>query len=392
MMSPAQRFRNADRQELEQVLMHSRSQMLRVFEVYEKALHSSAYSVQQLPILNAPLWEFGHIGWFQERWLLRNTEKNKGMHCPSEPKLLPSMLSIADGLFDSSNVPHATRWHLSLPAFEQLQSYLTRVLDASIDALRQGGQSPNDLYFYWLCAAHEDMHFEAFCYMANTLGIGSPDQLRQLGLWSEPRQGIVESELQKCLFFFDNENAFEQTRLAPCNDLDALPVSWEQFKQFFSGAAYDQQENWSEQGWRWKCEQSHAQHVRPCALIKDDSSSAAVHVNYWQAQAWCKANHRGLPSEQQWLTAMAASDLHWGHVWEWTNSNFVPLHGAETQDKPFDAHPYRDYSLPWFGNGFKVLKGGSIYTHNRMKHPLYRNFYTPARSDILCGFRSCSLM
>jgi gamma-glutamyl hercynylcysteine S-oxide synthase len=36
-----------------------------------------------------------------------------------------------------------------------------------------------------------------------------------------------------------------------------------------------------------------------------------------------------------------------------------------------------------------VLKGGSIITHDAMKHPLYRNFFTPQRNDVFTGFRSC---
>ncbi|MDE2048841.1 MAG: hypothetical protein KGJ44_10560, partial [Betaproteobacteria bacterium] len=53
------------------------------------------------------------------------------------------------------------------------------------------------------------------------------------------------------------------------------------------------------------------------------------------------------------------------------------------------AHPYRDYSAPWFGT-HRVLRGGSRATHARMKHPRYRNFYLPHRNDIFAGFRTCA--
>jgi EgtB-related family protein len=53
------------------------------------------------------------------------------------------------------------------------------------------------------------------------------------------------------------------------------------------------------------------------------------------------------------------------------------------------AHPYRDYSAPWF-DGRPVLKGASHLTQPRMRHPRYRNFFTPDRNDLAAGFRSCA--
>ncbi len=41
-----------------------------------------------------------------------------------------------------------------------------------------------------------------------------------------------------------------------------------------------------------------------------------------------------------------------GDVWEWTSSGFEPWPG-------FDMMLYADYSAPFFGGDFKVLRGGS---------------------------------
>jgi iron(II)-dependent oxidoreductase len=54
------------------------------------------------------------------------------------------------------------------------------------------------------------------------------------------------------------------------------------------------------------------------------------------------------------------------------------------------AHPYRDYSAPWFGERY-VLRGASRATSPRMAHPRYRNYFTPERNDIHMGFRSCAI-
>jgi iron(II)-dependent oxidoreductase len=72
-----------------------------------------------------------------------------------------------------------------------------------------------------------------------------------------------------------------------------------------------------------------------------------------------------------------------GNVWEWTASDFVPFPG-------FAADPYEDYSQPCF-NSRKVLRGGSFATSARIARPLYRNFFTPERNDVIAGFRTCAL-
>ena len=72
-----------------------------------------------------------------------------------------------------------------------------------------------------------------------------------------------------------------------------------------------------------------------------------------------------------------------GNVWEWTGSDFVAFAG-------FAADPYEDYSQPWF-NTRKVLRGGSFATSARIARPLYRNFFTPERNDVIAGFRTRAL-
>src|SRR5436190_12145767 len=72
-----------------------------------------------------------------------------------------------------------------------------------------------------------------------------------------------------------------------------------------------------------------------------------------------------------------------GNVWEWTASDFVPFPG-------FAPDPYEDYSQPWF-NTRKVLRAGSFASSARIARPLYRNFFTPERNDVIAGFRTCAL-
>jgi iron(II)-dependent oxidoreductase len=107
--------------------------------------------------------------------------------------------------------------------------------------------------------------------------------------------------------------------------------------------------------------------------------------------AWAK---RRLPTEAEWECAAmtrghesgdgaSQAAFRWGEVWEWTSSTFNPYPG-------FVAHPYRDYSEPWF-NTRPVLRGACVATQPLMRHARYRNYFMAQRTDIYAGFRTCAL-
>src|SRR5438045_3459148 len=82
----------------------------------------------RLAIVNPPLWEIGHVGWFQEHWCLRWSEG---------AALAPSILPGADQLYDSSNVAHDTRWDLPLPSLGATRAYLASVLEPTLERLER---------------------------------------------------------------------------------------------------------------------------------------------------------------------------------------------------------------------------------------------------------------
>jgi iron(II)-dependent oxidoreductase len=70
-----------------------------------------------------------------------------------------------------------------------------------------------------------------------------------------------------------------------------------------------------------------------------------------------------------------------GDVWEWTASDFLPYPG-------FAAWPYKEYSEVFFGDEYKVLRGGSFAVDQVACRGTFRNWDYPIRRQIFAGFRT----
>ena len=321
----------------------------------------------KLAIVNPPLWEIGHVGWFQEHWCLRW----------DEGKLRPSILAGADQLYDSSNVAHGTRWDLPLPSLAGTRAYLANVLERTLERLAKEPENERLRYFVRLSTLHEDMHAEALHYTHQTLGYPDPagtttGSAAPAADLSFPRATIrLGAERREERFVFDNEKWAHDVDVAPF-EIAPRPVTNAQFMEYvdLGGKA---PRYWQEVDGAW--------HERRFDRVQPVEPNAPVrHVSWEEATAYCKWAGRRLPSEAEWVRA--SGRMQWGDVWEWTSSTFAPFTG-------FSADPYADYSQPWF-NTHKVLKGASFATPRRLTHPQFRNFFVAERGDVFAGFRTCA--
>jgi iron(II)-dependent oxidoreductase len=392
----------------------------------------------QLATVNPPLWEVGHVAWFQERWVLR--------HAAGRPPLRPH----ADALYDSAAVAHDSRWGLPLPPRDQTLGYLAQVEEQVLDRLARGPR-PDEVYFTLLAVFHEDMHAEAFTYTRQSLGYPAP---RLSGCVASPAgRGDAPWDGDAAVaggtfplgaepdepFVFDNEKWAHPVALRPFA-IARAPVTQAEFAAFVEDEGYRRRDLWGAAGWAWRGRAAaeaplYWRREAGCWQRRDfdrwvalEPHRPAVHVNWYEADAYCRWAGRRLPTEAEWEAAASwppeggrKRHFPWGrgaptldranldaralgcvgvaadpagdspcgcrqltgNVWEWTADDFLPYPG-------FVADPYKEYSAPWFGD-HKVLRGGCWATRGRLLRNTWRNFYRPDRRDVFAGFRTCAL-
>jgi gamma-glutamyl hercynylcysteine S-oxide synthase len=344
--------------------------------------------------INPPLWEYAHVAWFTEWWVLRDA---RWMRDDVVATSRPSMLPGADRWFDSSRVAHVDRWTLGVPPLTEIRDYARAVHESVLAKLCSTG---DDLYPFRLALFHEDMHGEALAWMRQTLDYPPPRPLAMPSL-AIPNEDIaidvgefVQGSPRDEGFVFDNEKWAHGVALAPYH-IATCCVSNAAYADFVDAGGYRESRWWSDEGCAWLREArvAHPQRWRHAGdgweqrwfgswqpLI---AAAPVCHVNAYEAEAYCRFARRRLPTEAEWECAATLGAIAWGgSVWEWTADAFAPYPG-------FSADRYRDYSQPWFGT-HRSLRGGSLATQSRLTHRRYRNFFLAHRNDIFAGFRTCA--
>ncbi len=400
------------------------------------------------PTINPLIWEVAHAAWFHEKRVLQ-------WMCQQPP-----IRADADSLWDSIAIPHHIRWDLPHPSRAETLAYLHEVRDRELEQIRRRGREgtlDGQFLFYALYAVfHEDMHTEALTYTRQTLAYPAPHLSLPVAepAGAGPFPGDVQVPSGRFLlgappdepFSFDNERPPQWLEVQPFK-IARAPVTQAEFAAFVDDGGYRRRDLWSDDGWRWR-EEAGAEHPvywrrRPDGgwerrnfdrWVALEPHRPVLHVNWYEAEAYCRWAGRRLPTELEWEVAAAGepaaggglavrkrrypwgneppsperANLDWramgcadvgafaagdsafgcrqmiGNVWEWTSSTLLPFPGFVADEA------YDHYSEPWFGTR-KVLRGGCWATRSRLIRNAYRNFYTPDRRDVWAGFRTCAL-
>ncbi len=422
-------IRSAGRKLLSLALIDARNHTLRLVADLEDGLNTRLHAGETTGAVESeplPRWLAGQTAWFSEYWISRNTQRAAGEQCPVVPTRLASIEPLADYWWNRADGPPgfstdggrnvagpanpANPAELAeMPGIEDTRAYLLETLETTLELLDKTPENDDTLYFYRLALAHEDLCCEKLAVLAQTLGVPTT-ALPEPGPTFAPRPPLVMSATRWQLgtpaggFRFDNETGAEEVMVDEF-EIDAQAVTWSQFVEFVGDGGYDREELWRPEGWQWLAGAA-GDNVRRCPrhveqigtasgavmqqrfgrIVRVAGERAATHLSWWEADAWARWAGRRLPTEVEWEVAAhraGGQGFRTGEVSEWTAGTFNPWNG-------FVAGPWADYSAPWFGKT-RVLRGGSVATPGRLKHPRFRGFAQRGRDDHFSGFRTCAI-
>jgi len=393
---------------------------------------------QHDPLMSPVIWDLGHIAHFEELWLTRNLDG------PIEFVEMP-------GLYNPFEHPRSTRGALPLPEIDRCREIMdairSRVL-ARLGHTDTDGANPlvRDGYVFRMVLQHEYQHNET---ILQTLQLKrgtpyAPLERRALppalrapsgGMVRFPG-GAVEVGTADRSEAYDNERPRHVVNVRPFF-IDVDPVTNEDYLRFIEAGGYSRADYWSDGGRRWLAESNaeapkywYREGGRWMTRVMDRSGPVppnhpVCHVTWYEAEAFARFAGKRLPTEIEWEAAASWDPaagrkrrFPWGDepvtpelanvdqlgfgtapvgayprnvspigcsgmigdVWEWTSGDFRAWPG-------FEAFPYKEYSEVFFGDEYKVLRGGSWATRPGAVRNTFRNWDYPIRRQIFSGFR-----
>jgi iron(II)-dependent oxidoreductase len=312
------------------------------------------------PLMSPLAWDLGHVAAYEDLWL--------NHRLGGRELLRPGMAE----LYDAFETPRDVRGDLEFLHGDELRAYLDDVRARSLEApLRNGGE------LHELVIRHELQHTETMLQTMRLAGLeppgfAGPARVAESGLsLVEVPAGEITIGAGPDGFAYDNERPRHVVEL-PAFSIGRVPVTGADWAAFVAEGGYSRRELWTPEGWAW------SRGVSPWTGAPD---VPAVHISWFEADAFARSHRARLPSEREWEKAARFGALEGAYaVWEWTASEFSPYPG-------FVAHPYREYSEVFFDKGYRVLRGGSCATHERVASPHFRNWDLPQRRQLFAGVR-----
>jgi gamma-glutamyl hercynylcysteine S-oxide synthase len=319
--------------------------------------------------------------------------------------------------YDAIENPRSIRSKLPILHGDELRAYLQEVRARTLEVLdRVDLESPDDplladAVVYEMLLAHEHQHNETMLQLIQMIEdyepvehepTPSPDPFSRSPEMVMVEGGPVEIGAGSEGFAYDNERP---RHTVPLDSfwIDRSPVTNGAYAEFIAETGAEPPMYWApdtDGGWV-RTAMGHTTPLQP--------DEPVIHVSWHEADAFARWAGKRLPTEEEWEAAAsgadpdranldqlafgcarvgayddAASDCGavqmLGDVWEWTSSDFVGYPG-------FKAFPYSEYSEVFFGDTYKVLRGGAWATRRNVIRTSFRNWDYPERRQIFAGIR-----
>jgi iron(II)-dependent oxidoreductase len=381
-------------------LQEARERTLALVEPLSEEQLQRVYS----PILSPLVWDLGHIANFEELWLVQGV----GDRDPMRGEL--------GRLYDAIENPRSIRGELPILDCAECMSYLAEVRSRTLEVLEEveldsGDPLLDDGFVYELLIAHEHQHTETMLQLIQMVERYEPALLDRAATAEPASEGPEmvaveggEDEIGADAggFAYDNERPRHAVEVEPFW-IDRAPVTNAAYAEFVGDTGAEPPMYWERDGSGGWVRTTMG---RTAPL---DPAEPVVHISWNDASAFARWAGKRLPTEIEWEVAARGADRDranldqlafglapagayadaasecgavqmLGEVWEWTGSDFTAYPG-------FRAFPYREYSEVFFGDGYKVLRGGAWATRRNVIRPSFRNWDLAERRQIFAGVR-----
>ncbi|WP_448641938.1 ergothioneine biosynthesis protein EgtB [Geodermatophilus sp. URMC 63] len=388
---------------------------------------------QHTPLLSPLVWDLAHIGQQEDLWLLRRGDARR-------PGLLPADV---EALYDAFTHPRAVRARLPLLPPVEARSFCGEVRGRVLDRLERLG-ADDDPFDFAMVVSHEQQHDETMLQALNLragpplLGAGTPLPPGRPGVAGTSvlvpgGEFVLGVDAVDEPFSLDNERPAHVVDV-PAFRIGRVPVTNAEYAAFVADGGYGDRRWWSERGWAHRVEAGlerpqfwspEGTRTRFGVLEEIPPDEPVQHVTFFEAEAHAAWAGARLPTEAEWEKAAvwdpaAGRRRRWpwgtsdpspalanldgtalrpapvgaypagastygaeqlvGDVWEWTSSDFTAWPG-------FTPMLYADYSAPFFGGDYKVLRGGAWSVASSILRSSFRNWDHPIRRQVFSGFR-----
>ena len=356
------------------------------------------------PILSPLIWDLGHIGNFEELWLVQRIGGRE-----------PLRGDLGE-LYDAIEQPRKIRGELPILRADEVRPYMDGVRERTLEVLGEIELDPEDPlladgFVYEMLLAHEYQHNETMLQLLQMVesyepvevdGSAAAESVSDGPEMVKVEGGATEIGAGTEGFAYDNERPRHRVEVEPFL-IDRTPVTSGAYITFMEETGTDAPMYWGrdgEGGW-----------VRNAMgkTVEVDPRLPVIHVSWEEADAFARWAGKRLPTEPEWEVAAAGAkreranldELSFGcapagayadactgcgavqmlgDVWEWTSSDFTAYPG-------FAAFPYPEYSEVFFGDTYKVLRGGAWATRRNVIRTSFRNWDLPIRRQIFSGIR-----
>jgi iron(II)-dependent oxidoreductase len=321
------------------------------------------------PLMSPLVWDLGHIAAFEDLWLVHRFG--------GRPLLREELMDV----YDAFETPRAGRGDLPFLRSAEAHDYLEEVRARTLAVI--GEEGVGDGLVHEMVVRHELQHQETMQQTMALARIAAPDlreaaargfpapSLEERAAWVRVPAGPALIGAPADGFAYDNERPQWTVELAAF-EICSLPVSNEQYRAFVSETGAQLPGGWDsglETEWRYG------------RLRELDPAAPVIHISWEEADSFARWAGARLPTELEWEKAAAAGLLAGvGEAWEWTASCFDGYPG-------FAAHPYKEYSQVFFGERYRVLRGGAWASSPRVATVSFRNWDYPQRRQIFSGVR-----